>query len=191
MLGGMNFSVTFLTLHFSAPVGLGDVPTAGSRLSRIQQTGALLRSMLASVRDIVSALRIFGSKTDAPLELWEKLKEAPAYIAQWKLSSARHGARMAFALVKGNYREVDVRHCSKGMPAKNNHDELNDSNALWESMAGFDNNVAKLCTLDELLEAEEVPPRAEGEETSTDDEEDEDDASSRPEDDEDPKSPTA
>ena len=111
---------------------------------------------------------------------------------QWKLSSAHHGARMACALVKGNYREVDVRHCSKGMPAKNNHDELNDSNALLESMAGFDNNVAKLCTLDELLEAEEVPPRAEGEEASTDDEEEnEDDANSRPEDDEDPKSPAS
>ncbi len=148
--------------------------------------------MLASARDIASALRIFGSKTDAPLELWEKLKEAPAYIAQWKLSSARHGARMAFALVKGNYREVDVRHCSKGMPAKNNRDELNDSIALWNSMAGFDNSVANLCTLDELLDAEEVPPRAEGEEASTDDdEEDEDEANSRPEDDEDPKSPAA
>ena len=99
---------------------------------------------------------------------------------------------MAFALVKGNYREVDVRHCSKGMPPRNNHDELNDSNALWESMAGFDNRVANLCNLDELLEAEEVPPRPEGEEESTDDEEeDKDEANSRPEDDEDPKSPAA
>ena len=59
-------------------------------------------------------------------------------------------------------------------------------------MAGFDNNVANLCTLDELLEAEEVPPRVEGEEASTDDEEEnEDDANSHPEDDEDPKSPAA
>jgi hypothetical protein len=146
--------------------------------------------MLASARDIASALRIFGSKTDAPLDLWEKLKDAPAYISRWKLSSARHGARMAFALVKGNYREVDVRHCSKGMPPRNNHDELNDSNALWASLAGFDNRVANLCNLDELLDAEDVPPRAEGEETSTDEEE-EDETNASPEDDEDPKSPAA
>ena len=97
---------------------------------------------------------------------------------------------MAFALVKGNYRDADIRHCSKGMPPRNDHDELNDGNALWESMAGFDNRVANLCNLDELLDAEEVPPRPEGEEASTEDEED-DEANSGAEGDDGAKSPAA
>ena len=97
---------------------------------------------------------------------------------------------MAFALVKANYRAADIRHCSKGMPPRNDRDELNNGNALWGSMAGFDNRVANLCNLDELLDAEDVPPRPEGEEASTDDEE-EDETNSSPEEDEDPKSPAA
>ena len=100
---------------------------------------------------------------------------------------------MAFALVKGNYRDADIRHCSKGMPPRNDHDELNDGNALWESMAGFDNCVANLYNLDEMLDAEEVPPRPEGEDTSTEanTDEEEDESNSSAEGDEDPKSPAA
>ena len=97
---------------------------------------------------------------------------------------------MAFTLVKANYHAADIRHYSKGMPPRNDHDELNDGNALWESMAGFDNRVASLCTLEEMLDAEEVPPRPEGEETSTDDE-DEDEANSSAEGDDGTKSPAA
>ena len=179
------------TLHFSAPVGLGNVPIAGSRLSQIQQTGALLQGKLTSAKDFASSLKIFGSKMDVPLDLWEKLKGAPAYVSQWKLSSARHGARMAFALVKGNYRDADIRHCSKGMSPRNDHDKLNDGNALWESLAGFDNRAAKICNLDEMLDTEKVPPRPESEDTSTEanTDEEEDETSSSAEGDEDPKSP--
>ena len=49
-------------------------------------------------------------------------------------------------------------------------------------------SVASLCNLDEMLDAEDLPPRPEGEEASTEDEE-EDETNSSPEDDEDPKSP--
>ena len=57
-------------------------------------------------------------------------------------------------------------------------------------MAGFDNRVANLYNLDEMLDAEEVPPRPEGEDASTEDE-DEDEANSSAEGDDGAKSPAA
>ena len=77
------------------------------------------------------------------------------------------------------------------MPSKNDYNQLNDGNALWESMAGFDNCVANLCNLDEMLDAEEVPPRPDGEKTSTEanSDEEEDETNSSSEGEEDPKSP--
>ena len=94
-------SIKFLTLsHFyAAPLGFG-ASLAEPRASRITMAGEFIKSFLGSAKKMADSLQLFQAMGDSASALLETIREVPEYVRSWKESFSRHGARMAFSVVK-------------------------------------------------------------------------------------------
>ena len=157
--------------------------------------GEFVKSFLDSAKKMVDSLQLFQAMGDSTSALLETIREVPEYVRSWKESSARHGARMAFSVVKSAYKEVDIAMCSKGLAKFNNHGEENNTAKMWDSMAGYDQCIMKLCNLNQRLDSAPRPPSPQVSEVEDEDEEESSNSSSDQEEetpeDEPPKSPAA
>lgn len=111
-------------------------------------------------------------EADTPFMLREKLALAPGLVSVWKLSSARHGARLALAMVMSHHPEADIRGITKGLAEHDDNGEKLNHTAIWESVAGYACRVAKMTDLvTPFMEEIPIPPRPEGEPSSDEGEE--------------------
>ena len=89
----------------------------------------------------------------------------------------------------------DIAMCSKGLAKFNNHGEENNTAKIWDSMAGYDQCIMKLCNLNQCLDSAPRPPSPQASDAEDEDEEESSNSSSEQEDetpeDEPPKSPAA
>jgi hypothetical protein len=67
-----------------------------------------LDGLLKARRQVCGSLQIAGSANLSAIALTQKLLLVPGLVTDWKLSSARGGARTALTLVKAHYPEMDL-----------------------------------------------------------------------------------
>ena len=109
--------------------------------SRITQAGEFIKNFFAAAKGMAESFGLRHTGEASSSALLVAVQEAPKCLQSWKESPARHGARMAFSVIKSIYKEVDIPYCSKGLSATNNHGEKNDPQALWATMAGYDQSI--------------------------------------------------
>lgn len=130
---------------------------AESRKLKYQHAIGTIRDMILSNREIAQVLKIRDADTIPVSELADKMFLAPGLIQDWKMSSARGGARTALTLVKAHYEDIDIDYVTSFMPSEENGKKI-DAKAVTQSILGFDNRVAKTVDLSALYEACETPP---------------------------------
>jgi hypothetical protein len=78
-----------------------------------------LDGLLNAGHQACGSLQIAGSFDLTAIELTKKLLLVPGLVADWKLSSARGGARTALTLAKAHYPELDLDLITSGIPESN------------------------------------------------------------------------
>ena len=111
-------------------MGFGASSSSEPRASRISQAGDFVKSFLGAAKEMAISLKLYGATRDSAATLMETMQEVPECMRSWKESSACHGARMAFSVIKSSYKDVDIAMCSKGLTKVNNYDEENNATAI-------------------------------------------------------------
>jgi hypothetical protein len=106
-----------------------------------------LDGLLNAGRQACSSLQIAGSSDLTAIGLTKKLLPVPGLVADWKLSSARGGARTALTLAKAHYPELDLDLITSDIPESSEDGVPVDEAAIRQSVLGYD----QLCALDTQL----------------------------------------
>jgi hypothetical protein len=103
------------------------------------------------------SLQIAGSSNLSAIALTQKLLLVPGLVADWKLSSARGGARTALTLVKAQYPEMDLDLLTSGIPESGEDGAPVDKAAIRQSVLGYDQLCALGTQLNVYYEAYDLP----------------------------------
>jgi hypothetical protein len=98
-----------------------------------------------------------GSASLSAIGLTKKLLLVPGLVADWKLSSARGGARTALTLAKAHYCELDLDLITSGIPESGEDGAPVDEAAIRQSVLGYDQLCALGTQLNVYYEAYELP----------------------------------
>jgi hypothetical protein len=96
--------------------GAGEVDSATGLRLATDAAKEQLDGLLNAGRQACDILQIAGSFDHTAIRLTKKLLLVPGLVADWKLSSARGGARTALTLAKAHYPELDLDLITYGIP---------------------------------------------------------------------------
>jgi hypothetical protein len=116
-----------------------------------------LDGLLNAGHQACGSLQIVGSSGLTTIALTKKLLLVPGLVADWKLSSARGGARTALTLAKAHYPELDLDLVTSGIPESNEDGAPVDEAAIWQSVLGYDQLCALGTQLNVYYEAYDLP----------------------------------
>jgi hypothetical protein len=116
-----------------------------------------LDGLLRAGRQACGSLQIAGSSNLSAIALTQKLLLVPGLVADWKLSSARGGARTALTLAKAHYPEVDLDQLTFGIPESGEDGAPVDKAAIRQSVLGYDQLCALGTQLNVYYEAYDLP----------------------------------
>ena len=98
-------------------------------------------------RDTLVKLRMHDAETMTPEKISEMLHFAPGLIDDWKLSSARGGARVAMTLVMAHYGDfISLKDMVSGMPAEDAEGNPISEEECKVAALGYESAVANLVT---------------------------------------------
>jgi hypothetical protein len=103
------------------------------------------------------SLQIAGSSDLTAIGLTKKLLLVPGLVVDWKLSSARGGARTALTLVKAHYPELDLDLITFGIPESSEDRAPVDKATIRQSVLGYDQICALGTQLNVYYEAYDLP----------------------------------
>lgn len=154
-----------------------------SRSLCIQNTALVLKKLVLPGRDTLTKLRTHDTETMTPEKISEMLHYAPGLIDDWKLSSARGGARVAMMLAMAHYGDfISLKDMVASMPAKDTEGNPISEQGCKEATFGYDSIMANLVTLNKWYKEYPVPssPQEEGQSSAPPADADEDDAAKNP-----------
>jgi hypothetical protein len=116
-----------------------------------------LDGLLNAGRQACGSLQIAGSSDLTAIGLTKKLLLVPGLVIDWKLSSARGGARTALTLPKAHYPELDLDLITSGIPESSEDGAPMDEAAIRQSVLGYDQICALGTQLNVYYEAYDLP----------------------------------
>jgi hypothetical protein len=96
-----------------------------------------LDGLLNAGRQACGSLQIAGSSDLTAIGLTKKLLLVLGLVVDWKLSSARGGARTALTLAKAHYPELDLDLITSGILESSEDEAPVDEAAIRQSMLGY------------------------------------------------------
>jgi hypothetical protein len=116
-----------------------------------------LDGLLNAGRQACESLQIAGSSGLSTIGLTKKLLLMPGLVADWKLSSARGGARTALTLAMAHYPELDLDLITSGIPKSGQDGAPVDEAAIRQSVLGYDQLCVLGTQLNVYYEAYDLP----------------------------------
>jgi hypothetical protein len=145
------------SFRHTAALGHGEMDTAEGLRMATDAARKELDGLLSAGRQACGSLQIAGSSNLSAIALTQKLLLVPGLVADWKLSSARGGARTALTLAKAHYPEVDLDQLTSGIPESGEDGTPVDEAAIRQSVLGYDQLCALGTQLNVYYEAYELP----------------------------------
>jgi hypothetical protein len=116
-----------------------------------------LDGLLNASRQAFGSLQIAVSSNLSAIALTQKLLLVPGLVADWKLSSARGGARTALTLAKAHYPKMDLDLLTSGIPESGEDGAPVNEAAIQQNVLGYDQLCALGTQLNIYYEAYELP----------------------------------
>jgi hypothetical protein len=145
------------SFRHAASLGQSEVDTAEGLRMATDAARKELDGLLSAGRQACGSLQIAGSSNLSAIALTQKLLLVPGLVADWKLSSARGGARTALTLAKAHYPEMDLDQLTSGIPESGEDGAPVDEAAIRQSVLGYDQLCALGTQLNVYYEAYELP----------------------------------
>jgi hypothetical protein len=97
-----------------------------------------LDGLLNAGRQACGSLQVAGSAGLSAIALTQKLLLVPGLVMDWKLSSARGGARTALTLAKAHYPKLDLDLVTSSIPESGEDGAPMDEAAIRQNVLGYD-----------------------------------------------------
>jgi hypothetical protein len=116
-----------------------------------------LDGLLNAGHQTCGSLQIAGSANLSAIALTQKLLLVPGLVVDWKLSSARGGARTDLTLAKAHYPEMDLDLLTSGIPESGKDGAPVNEAVIRKNVLGYDQLCALGTQLNVYYVAYELP----------------------------------